>query len=1379
MRRSFSKLLCLLGLPLTILLAGCGSTSSGSFTLSANSSVTLAQGASESITVSATGANSFQGAVSVAASGLPAGVTLSPANATISPGSSAKFTLTASSTAAVGTSTVTFTGMSGSLSASTTVSLTVTAASAPSGPTPDFVMSVSPASLTLAAGASGQVTVSSTGVNGFSGNIDVTLGGLPAGVTSSPSTITLTPGTPVAVTLTADTTVTTTSTPATVTFLGSSGTLSHRTTLALSLTGTGTPGSGGSFQLAVNPPTLSLTSGGATVVVDASITAQNGFNSPVTVAVSGLPSGVSVDQSSYSVTAGTAQAFRFTADATAAAGTTNVTFTGISGSLTQTVTLPLTVVTPQAAPGFTLALAPASATAAPGSVAMTTISATPVNGYNGTIAVSASNLPAGVTLSPSSFNLTTSTPVPLSLNIDASAVAGMYNVVFTGTSGSLSNVVAFALTITKASSTPDFSLALAPSTLTIAQGAVGQSSLTATAMNGFTGQISVTTSALPGGVSMSPSPVTLTTGTSQTLSFTVASNATPGTYSVVLTGTAAGNLTHAITLTLTISQVGTGDFALSVAPATLPVTQGSSGTVTLSATASGGFTGPIQVTSSAVPAGVVLTPSSFNLTPGTPVVITVGVASTVRTGTYTISFTGTGANGTLSHTAGFTLTVNSSTPGSDFMIAATPNATSVAQGDQSGLVEISVTGVNNFNGNVAFSVSGLPAGVTVAPQSGSLLAGQQEPIIFNAANNAAIGTYTITITGISGSQTHTATVALSVTAPAPPDTVTFSFSPSSVTVPVGSTADVLVTANGTSGYTGPIQVTISGLPDGVTVSPASPTTLNAGTAQLFVLTAGATAQPGSSNLTFTGQINSVTGTATLPLLVTQQGASGFDVTTWHYDDGRTGLNAFETKLTPANVKSATFGKLSTDAADATVDAQPLYVSNLTIAGQAHNVLYVTTENDTVYAYDADNGTTLWQVSALGANETASDDHGCSEVSPKIGITATPVIDRSYPQNGAMFLVAMTKDSSGNYHQRLHALDLTTGAELSSSPVEIAATYTPASGVTSTFDPSLYVERAALLLNNGSIYLTWAAPCQQTTFDYGSWVMAYSEANLQQQSVLDLTPNGSGGAIWMSGAGPAGDTDGNVFLITSKGTFDTTQTKGFPANGDYGNAYVKIQVQNGAMSVFEYFEPMNGVPGSGNYQDQGSGGLILVPDIPQTNVPLSILVGAGRDGNIYEVYRKGSYMGGYAGGVSDNNYVTVTGGLNNGATSTPATFNAYFYYGGIGDVVKSFDPTDPSGSILDQGRVTLGSAGGTPVITANGTGSAVLWLLDTGASNGPVLHAFDPNNLSTEFYNSTQAQTNGAPRDTVDVTPKYAVPMVVNGKVYIGTTTGVDIFGLLP
>jgi len=373
----------------------------------------------------------------------------------------------------------------------------------------------------------------------------------------------------------------------------------------------------------------------------------------------------------------------------------------------------------------------------------------------------------------------------------------------------------------------------------------------------------------------------------------------------------------------------------------------------------------------------------------------------------------------------------------------------------------------------------------------------------------------------------------------------------------GGGGDSATSAAATSGGAGPTSAS----------TPASGATVASGTT---TTPSGTTTPAGTST-------GSTPGTGTVTPVVNVA-----DVTTYHNDIGRTGQHLNETALTPATVNSTTFGKLGFYSVDGLVDAEPLYLASMTFAGGTHNVLYVATENASVYAFDADTGTVLWKTSTLAAGETPSDSLGCFQISPTIGVTATPVIDRSRGPNGAMYVVGMSKDAGGAYHQRIHALDVATGAELFGGPTEITASY-PGTGANSSngrviFVPKQYAERQALLLLNGVIYTGWTSHCDIQP--YTGWVIAYSADTLKQTSVLNLTPNGSGGAIWMSGAGPAGDANGNVFLITSEGTFDTTLTgNGRPTNNDYGNGYLKIQQSNDVMSVYDYFEPLNGVPGA--------------------------------------------------------------------------------------------------------------------------------------------------------------------------------------------------------
>ncbi len=508
-----------------------------------------------------------------------------------------------------------------------------------------------------------------------------------------------------------------------------------------------------------------------------------------------------------------------------------------------------------------------------------------------------------------------------------------------------------------------------------------------------------------------------------------------------------------------------------------------------------------------------------------------------------------------------------------------------------------------------------------------------------------------------------------------------------------------------------------------------------------------------------------------------------DVTTYHYDNARDGLNSAETILTPGNVNSTRFGKVGFDTVDGLVDAQPLYVANLTVNGALHNVLYIATEHDSVFAFDADAGTQLWKTSVLGSGETTSDDRGCAQIAPEIGITSTPVIDPKQGTDGTLFTVAMSKDASGNYHQRLHALDLITGAEISGSPTDISASY-PGSGDNSqngnvVFDPGQYAERAALLLLNGNIYLTWTSHCDD--LPYTGWVMSYSETTLKQTQVLNLTPNGQAGSIWMAGDGPAADSSGNIYFLDANGTFDLGfDSSGFPTMGDFGNGIIKLSLNStGTLAVADFFEPYNTDAESAADTDLGSGGEVLLPDVTDASGNTQqLIVGAGKDRHIYLGNRNN--LGKFNSMTSNNSnlYQDVSGALSGRVFSTPAYFNGVLYYGAVGDTLKAFPLTNAKLATTpsSQSASTFAYPGATPSISANGTQTGIVWALESGSSTAAVLHAYDATNLANELYNSNQA---AGGRDSFGNGNKYITPMVVNGKVYVGTPTGVAVFGLLP
>jgi hypothetical protein len=505
--------------------------------------------------------------------------------------------------------------------------------------------------------------------------------------------------------------------------------------------------------------------------------------------------------------------------------------------------------------------------------------------------------------------------------------------------------------------------------------------------------------------------------------------------------------------------------------------------------------------------------------------------------------------------------------------------------------------------------------------------------------------------------------------------------------------------------------------------------------------------------------------------------SSVDVTTYHYDNLRTGQNVNETALTTANVNQAKFGKLEELMVDGKVDAQPLYLSNVSVAGVGtKNVLYVATEHGSVFAFDADNvsGTAakpLWQVSTQLPGEVPSDDRGCGQVTPEIGITSTPVIDRT---RGAIYVIAVSKNSSGNYFHRLHALDLTSGKEMFGGPATITATF-PGNGAgssngTVTFDPARYNERPGLLELNGTIYTTWGSHCDAGP--YTSWMMAFSADTLKQTSVLNLVPNGNDGGTWMSGAAPAADASGNIYFIIGNGTFDTAlNPTGFPSQGDCGNCYVKVSPTT-PLQLLDYFTPLNTVAESNVDEDLGSGGPLLLPDVTDASGKTRHLaVGSGKDAIIYVLDRDN--MGKFS-AAQNNIYQQISGQLAGGEFAKPSYFNGTVYYGAVGDSIKAFPIV--SGKLAttpaSMTSIQFPYPGATPAISASATSNGILWAVENRTT--AVLHAYDATNLANELYNSNQATGN---RDQFTGN-KFITPMIANGKVFVGTLNSVAVFGLL-
>jgi hypothetical protein len=622
-------------------------------------------------------------------------------------------------------------------------------------------------------------------------------------------------------------------------------------------------------------------------------------------------------------------------------------------------------------------------------------------------------------------------------------------------------------------------------------------------------------------------------------------------------------------------------------------------------------------------------------------------------------------------------------------------------------------------------------------------------------------TFRVVVTNSAGSVTsNSATLTVNASSAAP----TITTQPANQTVTVGQAATFTVTATGAAPLAYQWQKNSVNITGATSASYVTPATVSTDTGAKFdVIVSNSAGKATSSSATLT--VNPVTTT------------SSIDVTTYHYDNLRTGQNTNETNLTTVNVTQSKFGKLGAFNVDGRVDAQPLYLSNVAIPNKGtKNVLYVVTEHDTVYAFDADsvNGSTstiLWSASMLASGESPSDDRGCGQVTPEIGITSTPVIDRS---RNAIYVVAVSKTSGGSYVHRIHALNLTTGADLF-GPTIIAAKY-PGAGANSSngevvFDPSRYNERTGLLQIAGTIYTTWGSHCDNGP--YTSWVMSYNADTLQQVSVLNLVPNGNEGGIWMASTAPAADASGNIYFIIGNGDFDTTlDTKGFPANGNCGNCFAKIS-STAPLTLLDYFTPLNTVSESNADTDFGSGGPLLLPDVvDSTGKTRHVAVGSGKDANIYVVDRDN--MGKF--NASQNNiYQEMDSQLSGGVFAKPSYFNGRVYYGAVGDSIKAFPVSSAKLATTPSSHTshTFGYPGATPSISANGTSNGILWVVENGGT--AVLHAYDATDLATELYNSNQA-ANG--RDNFSGN-KFITAMVANGRVYVGSASSVAVFGLLP
>jgi hypothetical protein len=505
------------------------------------------------------------------------------------------------------------------------------------------------------------------------------------------------------------------------------------------------------------------------------------------------------------------------------------------------------------------------------------------------------------------------------------------------------------------------------------------------------------------------------------------------------------------------------------------------------------------------------------------------------------------------------------------------------------------------------------------------------------------------------------------------------------------------------------------------------------------------------------------------------------VTTYQNDNSRSGTNPHETTLTTTNVNVARFGRLAVFAVQGYVYAQPLYVPNLVIGGTSHNVLYVATEHDQVYAFDVNSGQQIWHTNFIAgvgpqlvASTVSSNDVHCPNLVPEIGITGTPVIDTA---SKTMYVSAETKvynpiNQTTIYYHIVHALDITTGLDKVSPRVVAARVQGTGTGSINgyiSFNAFLELQRAALLLSNGQVYVTWASNCDNGSFH--GWLISFNKTNLVETGAFLDTPNGYDGGIWGGGSGPAADANGAIYVATGNGRFSASS-----GGIDYGDSLLRLKSTPSGITVNDYFTPWDEQTLDQNDIDVGSGGLVLLPIQPGVRYP-HLLLQAGKEGTIDLVNRDN--MGHWHAG-NDSQIVQTLPFIIGGLWGGPAFWSNTAYFGGQFDNLKAFafNPATEhlSTSYTSESPEVYGYPGSTPAVSSNGTSNGIVWAIETDGAGGgyAVLRAYLASNLGTELYNSQQ----NASRDQAGLAVKFAAPTVADGHVFVGAQNQVDMYGLL-
>jgi hypothetical protein len=876
----------------------------------------------------------------------------------------------------------------------------------------------------------------------------------------------------------------------------------------------------------------------------------------------------------------------------------------------------------------------------------------------------------------------------------------------------------------------------------------------------------------------------------------------PAALAVTTASLPGGNVGSGYSATLAASG-GTTPYSWSIATGTLPAglsLNSASGAITGTPTAAvSSDQVTVQVRDSSAPAQTKSTSLSIVISAAGALAITTTALPAGQVGVaYSATLAATGGVSPYSWSA-ISLPAGLSVAASTGLISGTPTTAVTA-----GSVPVTVTDASNpvmtksaalaitiaraAPGTLVISTTALPTGLVgtpyfqtltasggTTPYHWSLVAGTLPAGLSLASTGAISGTPTATAAATpltiqiqdSGVPAQHMSVSLTLTVNNPPFTVTVS--PSAAGVTVGQALALKATTNDTAGVTWSISPSGGSFSSASSLSGVNDTLTAPATAGVYTITARS--------------VTDTTKTGTASIGVTNLAS----VSTFHNDLARDGANQQEYALTTANVNTTTFGKLFSCTVDGAIYTQPLWVAHLTINGATHNVVFVATEHDGLYGFDADTNTSpcvpLWHANLIDSNHGAVSGettvptgasnfivgHGTGDIRPEVGVTGTPVID---PVAGILYVVSVSVQSDlSTFHQRLHAIDVQTGNEKTGSPIEIAATALGNGGTASTFTAQEELQRPGLALVNGTVYIAWAS--YEDTQPYYGWLIGYTYTGsaLTQAAVFNVAPDTGQGGIWMSGAAPAADSTGNLYFLTGNAVFDANSLS--TPNDDYGDSMLKL---SGSLAVLDYFTPSNYVQNNTSDIDFGAGGDPVLVDLPagSTSSITHLAIGGGKDGNLYVVNRDA--MGGEGDSNAVEEFTPVVQSGSGHIFSSGAFWNGMYYVAGVNETLDAYtlDTTDSTFNLATSANMldgVFGFPGSTPSVSSTAAANGIVWALNTNQyctgqahTCGPaILEAFDASNVANELWSSAVVSA-----DAAGFAVKFAVPTIANGKVYVGT-----------